>query len=324
MIILRRYLYIPTSYLIWMQWMVFSITTAAALYAGDNGGRAGSFLRLGLGPRARAMGDAYTALADNVYAPYYNPAGLPLIVQPEVAVSTGILSFDRQFTSAGFAKFLPPKAGFGINVLRSGFGESDVRDADGNATGEHIEDTQYTVMFGFALRFSEKFSAGIAPQWIHSRIYDVTASSVGLNVGALYQYSPVWSFGISLKNLLQKLQYSRNATGLGDETTVDKLPATLRLGVAHHHSLNENFSLVASYDLEKTSGYTLAHHFGAEIGWQNKFFLRTGLDQYDWTAGLGIPFDTFGEKLIVDYTVILDGRNGISTVSHDMGLYVRF
>lgn len=320
----HRNLHSRYNYSSMMQRLTFIIMAATSLYAGENGGRAGSFLRLGLGPRARAMGDAYTALADNVYAPYYNPAGLPLITQPQAAVSTGVLSFDRQFTSVGFAKFLPPKAGFGINILRSGFGESDVRDADGNATGEHIEDTQYTVIFGFALRFGEKFSAGIAPQWIHSRIYDVSASSVGLNIGVLYRYSPAWSLGVSLKNITQKLEYSRNATGLGDETTVDKLPSTLRVGIAHHRTMMEQFTLAASYDLEKISGYTLAHHVGAEIGWQNKFFVRTGLDQYDWTAGMGIPFEAFRKNFIVDYTAIFDGRSGVNTVSHDMGLFIRF
>ena len=75
-----------------------SAICASMLFAGESAGQAGSFLRIGLGPRARALGDAYTAIADNVYAPYYNPAGLAFLKSKEAALSYSLLSFDRTFT----------------------------------------------------------------------------------------------------------------------------------------------------------------------------------------------------------------------------------
>jgi len=46
-----------------------------------------SFDDLGAGARAPGMGDAFTALADDAYAIYYNPAGLALLGKPELAAS---------------------------------------------------------------------------------------------------------------------------------------------------------------------------------------------------------------------------------------------
>src|SRR5258706_11405381 len=45
-------------------------------YASDPGTTAANFLKLGVGPRAVAMGEAQVGLADDVYATYWNPAGL--------------------------------------------------------------------------------------------------------------------------------------------------------------------------------------------------------------------------------------------------------
>ena len=45
-------------------------------FASDPGTTAANFLKLGIGPRAIAMGNAQVGLADDVYATYWNPAGL--------------------------------------------------------------------------------------------------------------------------------------------------------------------------------------------------------------------------------------------------------
>ena len=45
------------------------------------------FLDMGGGARAAGLGGAFTAIADNAYAPYYNPAGLAQLTQTEVSAS---------------------------------------------------------------------------------------------------------------------------------------------------------------------------------------------------------------------------------------------
>ena len=76
-------------------------------------GAAGSFLRLGIGARAKAMGDAYTALAKGIETSYYNPAGLPFLDKKEVVASYRFLSLDRQFTYLGFGVPIRPKVAGG-------------------------------------------------------------------------------------------------------------------------------------------------------------------------------------------------------------------
>ena len=48
---------------------------------------------VGVGARVTGMGNAYTALADDVYAVYYNPAGLATMDRPQLATT-----YSRLFT----------------------------------------------------------------------------------------------------------------------------------------------------------------------------------------------------------------------------------
>src|SRR5471030_456263 len=61
-----------------LKWLglIMVFTLPGRLNAADTGTTAANFLKLGIGPRAIAMGNAQVGLADDVYATYWNPAGL--------------------------------------------------------------------------------------------------------------------------------------------------------------------------------------------------------------------------------------------------------
>ena len=79
---LKRYYLIGLIFVIFCEWAA----------AETPGGQAGSFLRQGLGARAIAMGNAFTGLAGDGFAGYYNPASLPFMNRPEIIFSFGYLS----------------------------------------------------------------------------------------------------------------------------------------------------------------------------------------------------------------------------------------
>jgi hypothetical protein len=293
----------------------------SSAFSGESAGQAGSFLRIGLGPRAKGLGDAYTAVADNAYAPYYNPAGLAFIRSREAALSYGLLSFDRTFTYAGFVRPLPPQAGFAIGVLQSGFKDSDVRLSNGETTGEKIEDTQYTVFLGFGIRFTEKLAIGITPKLIYSKVYDVSASSVGVDFGAMYQPLPRLTLGFAVHELGQSLDYSRDASGFGNEKTKDKLPRVTKLGAAYTLPLQGTVkNLLFVSDLEMNSKQSSKLHFGIEANVMDKWFIRAGLDDVDLTAGFSIPFVVKEKNLKLEYAYILDRRSGVGYGTSDFAI----
>ncbi len=91
---MSQYLKLVRNSLIFSAILIIGLTNALQAQLGA----AGSFLRLGVGARAKAMGDAYSGLARGIEASYYNPAGLPFLEKKEVVASYRVLSLDRQFT----------------------------------------------------------------------------------------------------------------------------------------------------------------------------------------------------------------------------------
>ncbi len=93
--------------------MVFAATTlAAGRYAGD-------FMMIGAGVRALGMGGAFSSIADDGSAMYWNPAGISQIKKPEISAMhaflySGLASYDH----ITYCQPLPSDVTIGINLTR--------------------------------------------------------------------------------------------------------------------------------------------------------------------------------------------------------------
>src|SRR5437868_6492711 len=70
--------------------LVFAVSLASTLsaaHAVGKGTSGGQFLRVGVGARAPGMGGAFSPVADDATAIYWNPAGLAMLEKKEVSVS---------------------------------------------------------------------------------------------------------------------------------------------------------------------------------------------------------------------------------------------
>src|SRR5690349_17928904 len=61
------------------------------------------FLKLGAGARAAGMADAFTSVADDVTAAYWNPAGLAQLTTPEISVMQNNQLVESQYQYVGGA-----------------------------------------------------------------------------------------------------------------------------------------------------------------------------------------------------------------------------
>src|SRR5258708_19275627 len=64
-------------------WTPAGVRVSSPVMAGGPGSTTGELLKIPLGARAIGMGEAFTALADDSSALYWNPAGLSLMNQKE-------------------------------------------------------------------------------------------------------------------------------------------------------------------------------------------------------------------------------------------------
>ncbi|RME27224.1 MAG: hypothetical protein D6800_05360, partial [Candidatus Zixiibacteriota bacterium] len=116
-----------------------------------------SFLKINLGARPVAMGGAFTGLADDINALYYNPAGLALLEDDQYVAGYNNYFVDMQSGFVGYAK----KQGFdrSIAVFASylTLGSFVQTDLNGNVTGD-FNGGDFVLGGTYALSFRQAYA----------------------------------------------------------------------------------------------------------------------------------------------------------------------
>lgn len=211
----------------WVFVLALLLVPSQYLMAALNSGAA--FLKIGTGARPAALGGAYTALADDVNALYYNPAGLSRLTRRELGATHTQWLLGTRFDFIGYAQ--PTRRGaFGLGVTRLATGGQEGRGADRSATGSFdASDTAYTVgysrRFGSRLLASGNTSLGANLKLLQSRIAGYSAQSVAVDLGAQHQLrGRPMTLGLSVLNIGKGMRFI-------DQT--DPLPLTLAVGAAY-------------------------------------------------------------------------------------------
>ncbi|MFC1565164.1 OmpP1/FadL family transporter [candidate division KSB1 bacterium] len=271
-----------------------------SLIAQQRGGYAGSFLRMGLGARALAMGGAYVGLPGDGYSGYYNPAGLPVLQKKEATFSYRMLSLDRSFSYVGYSAPLPPSAGISVGWIHAGVDNIDGRDFSGNHT-EFYDDSQNGFLFAFGLKFNERVSVGLGATLLRETLVDITAKGMGINAGVLVRLTDNLTLGGAFRDL--GAHYSWNTESLFGErggTTTNDFPVLFTGGAGYYY---EKYRTTFIIDIFKNEKSETGYHFGIENRYSEKLHIRAGLNDGDLAAGVGILFPVSKYVGRMDYTM---------------------
>ena len=201
---------------------VLSVTVVSAAEE-DAGTSAMPFLRLGIGARSLALGEAFVADASGAEAAVLNPALLKRERRYGVAFTHDEYLVDTAFEFGSFAVPLGSEAGtVALSMRYLSHGEMTRYDESGAPQGTFTAgDAAFGIAYGVGL-FSG-FSVGVNLNYLYSRLDDVTANGFSADIGLAYQP-------------LERLRFGFTASNLGPDVTYDELasplPATLRLGAA--------------------------------------------------------------------------------------------
>lgn len=275
----------------------------ARLLAGDRlaSRNAMSFLLLGAGPRAMAMGEAFTGLADDVTALSWNAAGLAHLSDPEIFFmhNQWIANLKQEFLAGAV-----PLWG-GCAAAQAAYLNSDIqlrRDGDGLITGSGFNPYSLSAGLAFGLPVGRDFAAGASLNYAREQLDDASYQSAYADLGAMFRPTGAWwSVGAAVQNLgLPVAGYS--------------LPLTLRVGVAGRFFSDQlNFTADAARTLPGWFRYGV----GAEYWYRNLIALRAGylyrpeFEGLDRLSGLraGLGFNIQGYQL--DYALSPLGDLGL-------------
>ncbi len=218
------------------------------------------FLLLGAGARGAALGGAFSAIAADASALYYNPAGAALMSRPGAMLSTYKYVADTRYSWAGFT--VPTSGGeraFGVQVGTFGFSNQPVyTSAQPDGTGANYSVNETFVGVTLSQNFSDRFSAGITPKFIFDNLGDASGTAFavdfGTNFHAMLSGHPI-KFSFVLANLGTNLKYGGVAlnsdaprTPLPGEDPVPTIPQPSQLRTKDF-SLPTIFRVGLAYDL---------------------------------------------------------------------------
>jgi hypothetical protein len=242
----------------------------SALYASDkNAGTSGAqFLKIGGGARSAGMGEAFTAVADDVDAVVWNPAGLGRLSSAEFTASHSqwLQSADYDFLAGAYPA---PWGTLGLGFATLSFDGIEKRGADTDTADGTFgaRDAAYSLSYGKT--FGEDWSLGVTARYIQQKIDSESASAFAGDAGLLWRtpHRPL-SLGFTVKNLGSEVKFV-------DEG--DPLPLTLALGGAYRMMEDR---LTLGLDLRQPNDAGLQYGAGVELAqplpWEMKGALRAG------------------------------------------------
>jgi hypothetical protein len=302
---------------------VIALPAAASAQGYHNAKYAGEFLSLGAGARSAAVGGAGTALANDVTAGYYNPAGLAGVDHLQAAIFHES-RFSGQINYDYLAAALPldSQQTFGITAIRLGLdGIKDSRGAlvDRNGNGRIDEDdridesriaiggaSDWAVFGSYARRIDDRLTVGGNLKLLYRTVLEHSAWGIGIDLSAHYTPVENLALGATLADATKSLL-------TWDTGNQEFIVPQLRLGAAYRYEIVEDHSVTPVVDaalrFEGREESTMLDigvasvdlGGGLEYSFRDRVFVRGGyseLGQVTLGAGVKLP------KLNIDYAFI--------------------
>ncbi|RMG64897.1 MAG: hypothetical protein D6715_09035 [Calditrichaeota bacterium] len=261
------------------------------------GTNAASFLEIGVGARAMAMGGAYVAIANDPTALYYNPAGMVWNENIQVELMHTRWLVGTNFEFLGVTLPVPLfRSSIGFSFLTLDYGEQPVRTVERpEGTGQTYSARDYAAGLSYALALTPHFSFGLTGKYINQRIWNESGGTFALDLGIFYN-TPLRGLrlGMSMSNFggeISLIGRDLDSTKDPDErnenvdfvpvtfkTSSFPLPVLFRAGLSYAMEMGELGTLTVSGDLSHPSHATESINFGVEYGYASMFYLRAGFE----------------------------------------------
>lgn len=282
------------------------------------GTTAGQFLKIGPGARALGMGGTYVGVSDDIYAIYYNPAGVAINKgNGQVAFNHTQWLADVNYDFAAASINVESLGTLFISVTSLRVPEEKVRTfeyPEGN--GQFWDASSVSFGVGYARSLTDRFSIGFQAKYIQESIWSSSASGFALDIGTYY-ITPFNDLviGASISNFGTKMQLdgkdiqinydpdgnlSTGPNNVPANLAMDQydLPLTFRIGFAMDVVKTRYIRIKTALDATHPNDNAEYLNVGLELAYDELFFIRGGYkslflsdSEQGFTLGAGLNYE---------------------------------
>lgn len=278
------------------------------------------FLKIGMGARQSALGEASIALVRDVNAVFWNPANLSGIENTEVSFSYVRWLADLNYV-AGAAGY---RLGT-IGIVAGYVGSIDYGDmpealstspsgSNDTRTGNTFSGGDLMAGLSFSREFTDRLSIGVSAKYLRETLWDYDASTIAFDVGTNYDlgYKGV-RLAMSAQNFGGAVEYLEQ----GSQSEAFDLPIIFRIGLSGNLISGSESALVdmgsghrlrVGFEAINTNDFSERLHVGGEYLFGDLLALRGGYRfnyaEGNLSLGFGISPSVGDFEARVDYSYV--------------------
>lgn len=252
------------------------------LYSGEAGKNGFTLLKMEVDARAAAMGGAYTAVAEDASAVFWNPAGLAGAPSRSFVVMhhAWIADYSHEFAAA---HLLAGKHNLALSVNLLSISDIEIR---GNVATEEPDGTTEAINFAgmvsYATCLLNDYAVGINVKYLFEKLYLEKAAGWAIDLG--FKKKEIIT-GTDLGITIQNIGY---LSELKEEST--PLPLIVRGGLGYHVPIDISGNVpLLSADVQFINDEDVYYHLGSQLDLLTYFTVRFG-----WVSSSNLNQPTLG------------------------------
>lgn len=276
------------------------------------------FLKIGIGARQAAIGEASIALVRDVNSVFWNPAGVAGIEDAEVGFSYVRWLADMNYVAGAVGYRLGTVGILSAFVSSLNYGDIEEALVSGGAndtrTGKTFSGSDMMIGLSYTREFTDRLAIGISGKFVREELFTYSASTLAWDVGTNYNLG---FKGIRLAMAAQNFGGSVDYLGEDSQSEGFDVPIIFRIGLSMNLASPDGNSLITlgpghavrlGLEAINTNDFNERFHIGGEYAFHDFLMIRGGYrinyEEGNVSLGFGLAPEISGMEVRVDYAYV--------------------